>query len=222
MLGLGWSSEMNEKRKQKSRLRMRQRQNWLNQRGDAKTSTDPDLEVWVGKIAVPLAAAFVGAYLGYIAKSEATDAEYIKLSLEILRQKPSETDMDTAIRQYAVDLLSNSSPVAMSEEAKTAILSQPIAASPNCYQPTGFVSDEHSLTAVGRTLSGVGADAASASLRTQSLMLLRDSMYRACENYRNGAISSDGYKALLERYQDSVAALLAIEQLTEKQPQKAE
>lgn len=51
-------------------------------------------------------------------------------------------------------------------------------------------------------------------LRTQSIQLLRDSMYRTCEAFMNGAISSDQYDLLARRYQKHTVALLAIEQLT--------
>ena len=51
-------------------------------------------------------------------------------------------------------------------------------------------------------------------LRTSSIQLLRDAMYRVCEGRMNGAISDAGYALLLRRYQREIVALLAIEQLT--------
>jgi len=56
--------------------------------------------------------------------------------------------------------------------------------------------------------------AAFVGLRTQSIQLLRDSMYRYCEMYMNGAISKSQYELLLRRNQRYMVALLAIEQLT--------
>lgn len=51
-------------------------------------------------------------------------------------------------------------------------------------------------------------------LRTQSIQLLRDSLYRICEGYMNGALDELQYDILMRRYQKYMVALLAIEQLT--------
>ncbi|MGH8603978.1 MAG: hypothetical protein ACREXR_14780, partial [Gammaproteobacteria bacterium] len=51
-------------------------------------------------------------------------------------------------------------------------------------------------------------------LRTQTIQLLRDSMYRLCEAYLSGVIGAEEYRRLLLRYQNSTIALLAVEQLT--------
>jgi hypothetical protein len=56
--------------------------------------------------------------------------------------------------------------------------------------------------------------AAFVGLRTQSIQLLRDAMYRYCEMYMNGGISKSQYQLLLRRNQRYMVALLAIEQLT--------
>lgn len=56
--------------------------------------------------------------------------------------------------------------------------------------------------------------AAYIGLRTQSIQLLRDAMYRNCEAYANGAIDEAQYGIASRRYQRSMVALLAIEQLT--------
>jgi hypothetical protein len=64
-------------------------------------------------------------------------------------------------------------------------------------------------------LAGATAESgASIGLRTQTIQLLRDSMHRLCEGYMNGALSWDDFQQLQRRYQDSMVALLAIEQLT--------
>jgi hypothetical protein len=57
-------------------------------------------------------------------------------------------------------------------------------------------------------------NAAFTGLRTQSIQLLRDSLYRLCEAYMNGAIDKNQYDLLIRRYQKQTVALLAIEQLT--------
>ncbi|MFA0575281.1 hypothetical protein AB4580_22195 [Vibrio splendidus] len=51
-------------------------------------------------------------------------------------------------------------------------------------------------------------------LRTQSIQLLRDGMYRLCEAHMSGAIDKSTYGVLVRRYQKNMVALLAIEQLT--------
>ncbi|HET7730610.1 MAG TPA: hypothetical protein VFK48_11315, partial [Usitatibacter sp.] len=50
-------------------------------------------------------------------------------------------------------------------------------------------------------------------LRTQSIQLLRDALYRLCEGYANGALNELQYDILMRRYQKYMVALLGIEQL---------
>jgi hypothetical protein len=56
--------------------------------------------------------------------------------------------------------------------------------------------------------------AASIGLRTQSIQLMRDAMYRLCEGYLSGAIDGVAFETLQRRFQSSMVAILAIEQLT--------
>jgi len=56
--------------------------------------------------------------------------------------------------------------------------------------------------------------AASIGLRTQTITILRDAMYRLCEGYASGALDEIGFARLQRRYQSLVIGLLAIEQLT--------
>lgn len=51
-------------------------------------------------------------------------------------------------------------------------------------------------------------------LRTQSIQLLRDQMYRLCEAYAGEGVNSAELKAMHRRFQSTVMGLLAIEQLT--------
>jgi len=62
--------------------------------------------------------------------------------------------------------------------------------------------------------SAVQEDASFVGLRTQSIQLLRDSLYRLCEGYMSGALDKQQYDILMRRYQRFMVALLAIEQLT--------
>lgn len=57
-------------------------------------------------------------------------------------------------------------------------------------------------------------NAAFVGLRTQSIQLLRDSLYRLCEGYMSGALNELQYQNLFRHYQKYMVALLAIEQLT--------
>jgi hypothetical protein len=61
---------------------------------------------------------------------------------------------------------------------------------------------------------GSSESAAAIGLRTQTIQLLRDGMYRICEGYLSGGIDKAGFFALQRRYQNLMMGLLAIEQLT--------
>lgn len=56
--------------------------------------------------------------------------------------------------------------------------------------------------------------AASVGLRTQSITLMRDALFRMCEAYMNNALSQIQVATLLHRSQDLTAVVLAVEQLT--------
>lgn len=56
--------------------------------------------------------------------------------------------------------------------------------------------------------------AASIGLRTQSIQLMRDAMYRACEGYLSGGLGQEEFYFLQRRFQNLTLGLLAIEQLT--------
>jgi hypothetical protein len=55
---------------------------------------------------------------------------------------------------------------------------------------------------------------ASIGLRTQSITLMRDALYRMCEAYHNGQLGDTHVVTLLARSQDLTAVILAVEQLT--------
>ena len=60
----------------------------------------------------------------------------------------------------------------------------------------------------------VATTAAYVGLRTQTIQLLRDAMYRLCEATLNEQISKAEYRFLFENLEDDMITLLAIEQLT--------
>lgn len=68
-------------------------------------------------------------------------------------------------------------------------------------------------TSAGQSFA-IAESAASIGLRTQSIQLMRDHMYRICEAYQGGQISKFMVALLHRRFQNTMIAILAIEQLT--------
>lgn len=62
--------------------------------------------------------------------------------------------------------------------------------------------------------SALAETGTSIGLRTQSIQLLRDAMYRLCEGYAAGGLTQADFTNLHQRYQSAMIAILAIEQLT--------
>jgi predicted nucleic acid-binding Zn-ribbon protein len=62
--------------------------------------------------------------------------------------------------------------------------------------------------------AGLAESGAFVGLRTQSIQLLRDAMYRLCEGYASGAVGESDFAAMQRRYQSTMMGLIAIEQLT--------
>lgn len=60
----------------------------------------------------------------------------------------------------------------------------------------------------------IAEGAGSIGLRTQSIQLMRDAMFRLCEGYQSGAVDSLAFQTLHRRFQSSMVAILAIEQIT--------
>lgn len=93
-----------------------------------------------------------------------------------------------------------------------------------CAEPSPDV-----MSAIGASMSGSLFGSGSASkalsaalsqnvqnigLRTQSIQLMRDMMYRVCEGYLNYAYDDEDYMSLQTQAQGLIVGLLAIEQLT--------
>jgi hypothetical protein len=72
------------------------------------------------------------------------------------------------------------------------------------------LTDKGKLGFSKSSAEGVG----SIGLRTAAIEALRDIMYRNCEAYAMGAISPYGIETLQRRFQSTMVAILAIEQLT--------
>jgi hypothetical protein len=69
-------------------------------------------------------------------------------------------------------------------------------------------------TGAGSGSSALSSAAASIGLRTQSIQLMRDALYRICEASNNGRINESDSAMLLRRSQDLTAVVVAVEQLT--------
>ena len=72
------------------------------------------------------------------------------------------------------------------------------------------VPGQGALSLAGASQSTLG----SIGLRTQSITIMRDALYRMCEAYNNGALGDVMVATLLGRSQDLTAVILAVEQLT--------
>jgi hypothetical protein len=57
----------------------------------------------------------------------------------------------------------------------------------------------------------VSQSAASIGIRTPTIQLLRDGLYRACEGYLNGVLDKTAYEIILRNYDRIMVALLAID-----------
>jgi len=76
----------------------------------------------------------------------------------------------------------------------------------------GFSLNDGSLEAALN--SSLSEGASSIGLRTQSIQLMRDAMYRLCEGYMSGSLDNLTFETLQRRFQTTMVAILAIEQLT--------
>lgn len=113
--------------------------------------------------------------------------------------------------------------------SSTTVTTQPVSRYVTCAEPSPDVmtSVAAQLAANGSAKSGTGKEASAGiqaaiqqavafiGMRTPSIQLLRDAMYRVCEAYANGAIDNGQYELLMRRYQRYIVAMMAIEQLTQ-------
>jgi len=79
---------------------------------------------------------------------------------------------------------------------------------------SGGLSLNNGTGKIGNASLALSESGASIGLRTQSIQLLRDAMYRLCEGYAAGAVSNSDFAAMQRRYQSTMMGLIAIEQLT--------
>ncbi len=77
----------------------------------------------------------------------------------------------------------------------------------------GFSFSKPDVAEVAQSLA-ISEGASSIGLRTQSIQLMRDSMYRLCEASLSGSANGPSWQTLYRRLQSTMVAILAIEQLT--------
>ncbi len=106
------------------------------------------------------------------------------------------------------------------------VMSRPYSTNPDvfCAEPSpDALSAVASAVGAGASVATKGSasiaqafteGAAMVGLRTQSITLMRDQMFRVCEAYYNGQLTRYQVMTLLTRGQDLTAAIVAIEQLT--------
>ena len=75
---------------------------------------------------------------------------------------------------------------------------------------SGIPSTPAKIDIAGKLNRAINESSAGLTNRTQAIQLLRDSLYRACEAYSNGAIGSDEYRRILVSYDDVLVVLVAL------------
>lgn len=125
---------------------------------------------------------------------------------------------------YKSDLGSPAAGVSIDAKQRVVLITQENGINKYCAEPS-----PDALAALGASLgasvlsnsgatkqlsAALGEQAASIGLRTTSIQLMRDSMYRNCEAHLNRALDSKEYASLTAHSQNLIVGLLAIEQLT--------
>jgi hypothetical protein len=117
-----------------------------------------------------------------------------------------------AVSQSKTDLKDSSGKITATETA-TRLCAEP---SPDALSAlSAAASASGSYKEISAQLAGSISEVASnIGIRTQTIQLLRDGMYRLCEAHMNGALDRKEYLAQQRRYQIMMSGLLAIESLT--------
>ena len=89
--------------------------------------------------------------------------------------------------------------------------------SPDVVSQLALSGGLNALTQTGNSTEANLAIAAAVSRlsnRTQTIQLLRDGLYRACEAYFNGVLEEEDYKSIIKGYDELLITLVAIEGLS--------
>lgn len=102
----------------------------------------------------------------------------------------------------------------LSPDNKQIICAEP---SPDVFSAfAASIEGSASSEAISAALKGAFSEnAATIGIRTQTIQLLRDSMYRICEGFLSGAIDKKQFHQLHQRFQRIMVTLVAIDQLTQ-------
>ncbi len=121
--------------------------------------------------------------------------------------------IDVATNSYSVDAKQRFV-ISVKKNGKQIVCAEP--------SPDALVAIAQAASAQG-ALAGKGSvgvsfssseSAASMGIRTATIQLLRDALYRACEAYLNGAVDEFGYGLILSSIDDVMVSLMGIEGLT--------
>lgn len=99
-------------------------------------------------------------------------------------------------------------------QARTVVCAEPSPDALQAIAASSALSYRDAEDRLAQIATQISEQASSIGLRTQSIQLLRDAMYRICEGYAAHAIDDDEVTMLHRRYQNLMLGLLAIEQLT--------
>lgn len=102
----------------------------------------------------------------------------------------------------------------VSKPNTTVICAEPSPDALSAYSASLSGTFSNNSSAQAQLASALAEQSASIGLRTQSIQLMRDAMYRACEGYMSGGVSAGEFYLLQRRFQNLTLGLLAIEQLT--------
>ncbi len=97
---------------------------------------------------------------------------------------------------------------------RKAICAEPSPDALSVYAASGGVDITTKAGASGAAQFAAAEAGGSIGLRTQSIQLMRDAMYRICEGYAGGALDKASFETLHRRFQQSMVTILAVEQLT--------
>lgn len=118
------------------------------------------------------------------------------------------------IKQRAIIVSRQTSVKGNSNVTKTIVCAEPSPDALSAYAAQLAAEANVPNQVTGKIAASFQESSSSVGLRTQSIQLLRDSLYRLCEGYMSGALDEAQYDILMRRYQKYMVALLGIEQLT--------
>lgn len=119
----------------------------------------------------------------------------------------------TDIKSRAI--ISSVSPPSNGNEAALRVCAEPSPDALTAYAAELAVKQDVAGKTAASLAGGYQGSAAFTGMRTQSIQLLRDQLYRLCEARLNGWIQDDAYKMLLARNQRFTLALMTIENLSQ-------